>query len=72
MELVKAASLKGAETRKQIADDFAAKVKPVINDMRGQGKSYQLIAKELDKLEVKTARGGKWTARAVINAIGRA
>jgi hypothetical protein len=34
--------------------------------------SLRKIAAELDNLQVKTARGGKWTATAVKNAMGRA
>jgi DNA invertase Pin-like site-specific DNA recombinase len=71
MELVKEAGAKGVESIKQNADDFAIKVTPIIQAMKDQGKSYRAIAAELDKLEVKTARGGKWTARAVINVIER-
>ncbi len=71
MELVKEAGAKGVESIKQNADDFAIKVNPIINAMKGQGKSYTAIAAELDKLGVKTARGGKWTARAVINVLER-
>jgi DNA invertase Pin-like site-specific DNA recombinase len=70
-ELVQEASAKGVKARKQIANDFAAKVNPVNESLRGQGKSFQSIAAELDKLGVKTARGGKWTATAVINATKR-
>lgn len=72
MSIVKEASAKAAESRIQIADDFAAKVKPMIEDARGQGKSFQAIAAQLDKMGAPTARGGKWTARAVINAFERA
>lgn len=71
MDIVKEASLKGVEARKQKADEFALKVQPVIAAMREQGKSYWAIADELERLEVKTARGGKWTATAVKNALAR-
>lgn len=70
-ELVHEASAKGVQVRQQNANDFAARVKPVIGAMLSQGRSLRAIAVELDKLEVKTARGGKWTATAVKNAIGR-
>lgn len=71
-EMVHEASAKGVQVRQQNADDFAARVKPVIEALIGQGKSLRTVAVELDKLEVKTARGGKWTATAVKNALGRA
>lgn len=70
-ELVKEASAKGVQARQQNADDFAARVKPVIEAMREQGKSLLAVAKELDHLGVKTARGCKWTATAVTNALAR-
>ncbi|KAF0218571.1 MAG: hypothetical protein FD174_2871 [Geobacteraceae bacterium] len=68
-ELVQEASAKGVESIKQNAADFAARVQPVIEAMQGQGKSLRAIAGELDMLGVKTARGGKWTATAVKNAL---
>ena len=70
-ELVKEASAKGVQARQQNADEFAARVKPVIEAMREQGKSLLAVAKELDHLGVKTARGCKWTATAVKNAMAR-
>lgn len=71
MGMVHEASAKGVESRKQIADDFASTVKPAIEAMKAQGMSYQAIAKGLDRMGAKTARGGAWTARAVINAASR-
>jgi DNA invertase Pin-like site-specific DNA recombinase len=70
-ELVKEASAKGVQVRQQQADEFAARVKPVIEAMQAQGKSLNAIASELDSLEIKTARGGQWTATAVKNALAR-
>ena len=70
-ELVHEASAKGVQVRQQNANDFAAKVKPVIEALVGQGKSLRGVAAELDMIGVKTARGGKWTATAVKNALWR-
>jgi len=70
-ELVRDASAKGVQARQQNADEFAVRVKPVIEAMREQGKSLNSVAAELDNLGVKTSRGCKWTATAVKNAIGR-
>lgn len=70
-ELVREASAKGVAVIVQNATDFAAKVLPVIQAMHGQGKSLRAIAGELERLGVQTARGGKWTATAVKNAISR-
>jgi DNA invertase Pin-like site-specific DNA recombinase len=71
MNMVKEASAKGALVRCQNADYFAAKVTPVIEAMTAQGKSLRVVAAELDNLGVKTARGCKWTATAVKNALAR-
>lgn len=72
MEMVKEASAMGVKVRQQNADDFAAKVKPVIEALQAQKMSLRAVAAELEKLGVKTARGGeKWTATAVRNALGR-
>jgi DNA invertase Pin-like site-specific DNA recombinase len=69
MDMVKEASAKGVLVRQQNALDFAAKVKPVIEAMKTQGKSLRAIAAELDNLGVKTARGCQWTATAVRNVL---
>ncbi len=50
------------------ASAFAARVSPIIADLRARGLSANAIAGELDARGVPTARGGKWTARAVLNA----
>ena len=70
-ELVHEASAKGVLVRQQKADNFAARVRPVIEAMRAQGKSLEGVAVELDNLGVMTARGCKWTATAVKNALAR-
>lgn len=70
-ELVKDASAKGVQVRQQNADDFAARVKPTIEALIAQGKSLRGVAAELDKLGVKTARGGVWTPTAVKNVLAR-
>jgi DNA invertase Pin-like site-specific DNA recombinase len=70
-ELVKDASAKGVAVIREMADTFAAKVNTVIQDMLSQGKSLRAIARELDSLNVKTARGGQWTPTAVRNILQR-
>lgn len=71
-ELVKEASAMGVRVRKQKADDFSAKVKPVIAALQAQGLSLRAVATELEKLGVKTARGGEsWTPTTVKNALDR-
>jgi DNA invertase Pin-like site-specific DNA recombinase len=70
MELVKEASAKGVQVRQQAADSFARRVGPVIQAL-AHGRSLRAVADELELLGVQTAMGGKWTATAVRNAIGR-
>jgi DNA invertase Pin-like site-specific DNA recombinase len=45
---------------KQIADDNAKRVKPIINDMRIAGRSFSYIAEKLNEMGVATANGGHW------------
>jgi len=61
----------GVKTIKETADTFANRVVPTIKAYQGQGMSLRGIAKELEKLGVKTARGGKWSAATVINVLAR-
>jgi len=71
MELVKEASAKGVQARKQIADDHASKVITTIQSMREHGKSLRAVAAELNNMGVTTPRGCEWTATAVKNAVKR-
>ena len=45
---------------RQIADDHAIRVKPIINDLRGAGRSFSYISKKLNEMGVATANGGRW------------
>jgi len=49
---------------------FASRVAPIIADLRARGLSANAIASEMNARGIPTARGagGKWTARAVLNA----
>ena len=63
---------KGARVAKQMADDFASSMLPVIESIKERGiKSNRGIARELNNLEFKTARNCKWTDTAVRNIIIR-
>jgi len=54
------------------ADRFAGTVAPVFAALKAQGiESAGAMARELNARGVPTARGGAWTARAVINASRR-
>ena len=73
-----AAHLKGRGNREAIegarskADEFARKVTPVFAALKAQGFiSAGSMARELNTRGVPTARGGAWTARAVINTMTR-
>ena len=55
----------------QASDDFAACVGRVIADLRAAGMSLRQIVAELDKREIRTMRGGAWTAASVRNLLLR-
>lgn len=60
------------ESNKRNAAAFAAKVLPLVQSMRDKGMSFRAIALELDCLGIKTARGGNWHARTLIDMVERA
>ncbi len=73
-----AAHLKGrgnaeaaAAVREQ-ANAFASRLAPIIADLRSKGvTSANAIAREMNARHVPTARGGNWTAKAVLNMLAR-
>jgi len=60
---VEAAQAKAAERLQDVADDLRA--------LSGEGLSLNAIARRLNEQDVRTARGGSWTATAVRRALGR-
>lgn len=62
----------GVQAIKAQADAFAARVRPLVDDLRGQGMSLRQIAERLETEGVETARGGAWTADAVRRVMQRA
>ena len=56
---------------KTIADNFAQKIGPTIKELKLGGLNYRLVAMHLNKLEVPTARVGKWHASSVRNVLWR-
>ena len=52
---------------KVMADQMALKVSQLIKDNRKTGRSYRVIADQLNALKVATAKGGKWYASTVRN-----
>ena len=68
--LAVAAAAKSGETRGVAADEFARLIQPLLEGALA-GKSANAIASVLNERGVMTARGGKWTARSVINIRAR-
>ena len=53
------------------AAKHAAKVFPVVSELRGQGLSVRAVAAALDERGISTPRGGKWTGNAVLKVLAR-
>ena len=62
----------GAAANRERAAAFAAKVRPIVADLRGRGLSLRQMAAELTAQGIQTPRGGAWTATAVRVVLGRA
>lgn len=65
------ASRKGAERNARLADQRAANVLPMIRQIAAGGASLRRIADELNARGIGTARGGRWHAATVRNALAR-
>ncbi len=59
------AQAQGQASNSAGADEFAAKLFPIIKAYRDAGKTLREIATALDASGIKTARGGKWAAAQV-------
>jgi DNA invertase Pin-like site-specific DNA recombinase len=67
-----AANLKpNIEQRQQAADEFADKLKGVIEGMKARGLSQRAMRDELNRLGIKTVRGGDWSLIQLQRAMGR-
>ncbi len=53
------------------ADDFAAKVRPIIESLWADGLSLGGIAARLNERQIQTARGGVWAAMSVKRVLDR-
>jgi DNA invertase Pin-like site-specific DNA recombinase len=62
----------GSAARTRKSNEFAATVGPVAIELRGGGMSLRQIVTELDRRNIRTMRGGQWTATAVRNLLLRA
>src|SRR5262245_24802222 len=63
---------KATKARKQKADAFAARVAPMVSEMRGRGLTLAEIATALTQQGIQTPRGGSWTPTSVSNLLARA
>lgn len=61
----------GAQAVIDKADEFAARVRPTVAALRGEGMSLGAVAARLNELRVKTPRGGSWTAMGVKRVLER-
>ena len=69
---LKEASLAGNQAQRASADAFAANIMPLVREIQAAGaSSLQRVAAELTRRNVRTARGGAWTAGAVRNLLMR-
>lgn len=68
---LKEAQAAGAESNKSQADKFAEQLRPTLEPMLSEGLSYRAIARRLNVLGVKTARGGSWQAAQISNLARR-
>src|SRR4051795_9133654 len=67
-----AAGEAGRASLMQHADQYAANILPIIDEVKRQGaRSLREIAAQLTARGVRTARGGAWTATAVSNLLER-
>lgn len=61
----------GGEAMRRKADDFAAAVGPMVQEMRWAGASLREIARDLTEKGIQTPRGARWTASAVRGLLER-
>lgn len=62
----------GTEASKVAAQERAQRLASTIASIKAEGiKSANAIAAELNERGIATARGGKWTARSVLNVLAR-
>lgn len=57
--------------RQEAADAFAKRLAGVIGGFRAQGLTQRVMVEELNKLEIRTARGGQWSLIQLQRVISR-
>ncbi|MCO5105047.1 MAG: recombinase family protein [Burkholderiaceae bacterium] len=65
------AGLLGAQRNASNAVEFAQRLSPVVRGLVSAGASLNGIAAQLSSMGVPTARGGRWTAKAVSRLVAR-
>jgi DNA invertase Pin-like site-specific DNA recombinase len=60
------------EAMTRIATDKAKSVAPMLKAFRSQGQTMAQVAQSMNEQGIPTARGGKWHASTVCNALARA
>lgn len=61
----------GTQALVELADQFAARVRPTVEALRGEGMSLGGVAARLNDMRVRTPRYGAWTATAVKRILER-
>ena len=61
----------GTQALVGLADQFAARVRPTVEALRGEGLSLGGVAARLNDMRVRTPRGGAWTPTAVKRVLER-
>ena len=64
------AQAKGAAGNVAASAAFAARVMPLVGNLKAAGLSLNAIAKQLNASNMPTMRGGLWTAKAVSRVVG--
>jgi hypothetical protein len=63
---------KGSDRKRVNADQFAAKLLPLIRELQANGVTqYRAIARELERRGIRTPRGGDWSGVQVCNILKR-
>jgi DNA invertase Pin-like site-specific DNA recombinase len=66
------ASARGNAANRALAEDFAKNILPIIREIQASGRtSLRAIAAELTLRNVRTARGGEWSAENVRRVLAR-
>lgn len=62
----------GRTARAAKSDEFAHRIRPIIEGLKMQGMGLRETARELNRQGIRTPRGKDWSAAAVKNALARA